>query len=44
MIDGIEDCDDGNNIEYDGCYNCQYSCRKGCMECEYGICKSMCLE
>lgn len=24
VITGDEECEDGNNIEYDGCYNCRY--------------------
>ncbi|CAD8212380.1 unnamed protein product [Paramecium pentaurelia] len=40
--DGIkqqkEQCDDGNNIQFDGCFNCEYSCPKYCLNCEEGIC------
>ncbi|CAD8055046.1 unnamed protein product [Paramecium sonneborni] len=34
----IEQCDDGNYINYDGCYNCQFSCVIGCLTCYEGIC------
>ncbi|CAD8095110.1 unnamed protein product [Paramecium sonneborni] len=40
--DGIEQqqelCDDGNNIQFDGCFNCQYSCPLNCLNCLDGIC------
>ncbi|CAD8190171.1 unnamed protein product [Paramecium pentaurelia] len=40
--DGIKQqselCDDGNNIQFDGCYNCQYSCPLNCVNCIDGIC------
>lgn len=40
--DGIvvidESCDDGNNIEYDGCHKCDYSCPKFCISCNKGKC------
>lgn len=26
IVRGLEECDDGNTIEFDGCYECQYSC------------------
>ncbi|CAD8124659.1 unnamed protein product [Paramecium sonneborni] len=28
-----EECDDGNDIPFDGCYQCQYSCSYGCISC-----------
>ncbi|CAD8103015.1 unnamed protein product [Paramecium primaurelia] len=31
----FEQCDDGNDIPFDGCHECQYSCSYGCQECEY---------
>ncbi|CAD8123591.1 unnamed protein product [Paramecium sonneborni] len=34
-----EECDDGNIIQYDGCYKCKYSCPLYCNECKFGICK-----
>ncbi|CAD8051891.1 unnamed protein product [Paramecium primaurelia] len=32
-----EECDDGNDIEYDGCHKCYYSCQPGC-KCVKGEC------
>lgn len=26
----FEQCDDGNDIPFDGCHECQYSCSYGC--------------
>ncbi|CAD8154790.1 unnamed protein product [Paramecium octaurelia] len=34
IIPGLEQCEDGNDIPYDGCYQCQYQCSQGCIECE----------
>ncbi|CAK57239.1 unnamed protein product (macronuclear) [Paramecium tetraurelia] len=31
---GYEQCDDGNEIEFDGCHNCEFSCSIGCMICQ----------
>lgn len=28
-----EDCEDGNDIPHDGCYNCKFSCPVLCKEC-----------
>ncbi|CAD8212862.1 unnamed protein product [Paramecium pentaurelia] len=33
-----EECDDSNNIEYDGCHNCQYQCPLNCFDCYQGQC------
>ncbi|CAK72097.1 unnamed protein product (macronuclear) [Paramecium tetraurelia] len=35
-----EDCDDGNTIQFDGCFNCKYSysCPQNCNECYQGTC------
>ncbi|CAD8205824.1 unnamed protein product [Paramecium pentaurelia] len=33
-----EECDDGNTIQFDGCFNCKYSCPLNCFECYQGIC------
>ncbi|CAD8187644.1 unnamed protein product [Paramecium octaurelia] len=35
-----EDCDDGNTIQFDGCFNCKYSysCPENCKECYQGTC------
>ncbi|CAD8104182.1 unnamed protein product [Paramecium sonneborni] len=36
----FEQCDDGNEIPFDGCHECQYSCSYGCILCEQdNICK-----
>ncbi|CAD8103948.1 unnamed protein product [Paramecium sonneborni] len=35
---GSEQCDDGNSIEFDGCYQCSYSCHQKCLDCYQGIC------
>ncbi|CAD8105125.1 unnamed protein product [Paramecium sonneborni] len=42
IIQENEECDDGNNIEFDGCFNCQYSCPIGCKDCKLGICQDTC--
>ncbi|CAD8095623.1 unnamed protein product [Paramecium sonneborni] len=31
-----EQCDDGNYIPYDGCYQCQFQCSFGCIDCDQG--------
>ncbi|CAD8089132.1 unnamed protein product [Paramecium sonneborni] len=33
-----EQCDDENNIPYDGCYECKFQCNQFCQICENGIC------
>ncbi|CAK66455.1 unnamed protein product (macronuclear) [Paramecium tetraurelia] len=33
IINGNEECDDGNNILDDGCYNCRYQCPQQCLNC-----------
>ncbi|CAD8166673.1 unnamed protein product [Paramecium octaurelia] len=33
-----EDCDDGNTIQFDGCYQCIYSCPENCYDCYQGTC------
>ncbi|CAD8077810.1 unnamed protein product [Paramecium sonneborni] len=35
-----EICDDGNNIIYDGCTQCQFQCQETCTNCYYGKCLS----
>ncbi|CAK58908.1 unnamed protein product (macronuclear) [Paramecium tetraurelia] len=37
-----EECDDMNEIPYDGCYNCTYQCRQNCKLCIKGICQDKC--
>ncbi|CAD8098317.1 unnamed protein product [Paramecium primaurelia] len=38
IITSYEECDDGNNILYDGCYQCKHSCPQNCRICEFGKC------
>ncbi|CAD8074332.1 unnamed protein product [Paramecium sonneborni] len=38
IISEYEQCDDGNQIEFDGCYQCKYSCPLLCSNCFQGIC------
>ncbi|CAD8188082.1 unnamed protein product [Paramecium octaurelia] len=35
-----EDCDDGNTLQFDGCFNCKYSysCPENCKLCYQGTC------
>ncbi|CAD8212913.1 unnamed protein product [Paramecium octaurelia] len=42
VIPEYEQCDDGNKIMYDGCFNCQYQCSQNCLECYQGICTFAC--
>ncbi|CAD8214178.1 unnamed protein product [Paramecium octaurelia] len=37
-ITGQELCDDGNQIEFDGCFDCNYSCHQKCLDCFQGLC------
>ncbi|CAD8109131.1 unnamed protein product [Paramecium sonneborni] len=39
VIDPYEQCDDGNDIPYDGCYQCEFQCSQGCIECQQEQCK-----
>ncbi|CAD8187690.1 unnamed protein product [Paramecium octaurelia] len=39
IINKEEDCEDVNQVEFDGCYNCKLSCPKNCKECYKGICQ-----
>ncbi|CAD8215442.1 unnamed protein product [Paramecium octaurelia] len=34
----LEECDDGNTILFDGCYECQYQCEYNCIEFVEGVC------
>ncbi|CAD8151592.1 unnamed protein product [Paramecium pentaurelia] len=34
-----EQCDDGNDIPYDGCYQCEFQCSEGCIECLLSQCQ-----
>ncbi|CAD8215397.1 unnamed protein product [Paramecium octaurelia] len=38
IVDGLEECEDGNNIPYDGCFNCIFQCEKECEICGQGTC------
>ncbi|CAK74085.1 unnamed protein product (macronuclear) [Paramecium tetraurelia] len=38
VVKGQEQCDDGNTVEFDGCFMCQYQCEEMCTTCELGIC------
>ncbi|CAD8149907.1 unnamed protein product [Paramecium octaurelia] len=42
LASGYEDCDDGNDIPYDGCYKCKYQCYKECKTCDRGVCLDEC--
>ncbi|CAD8134923.1 unnamed protein product [Paramecium pentaurelia] len=39
IIEGLEECDDGNNLPDDGCFECQFQCSDGCVECQKNSCK-----
>ncbi|CAK69618.1 unnamed protein product (macronuclear) [Paramecium tetraurelia] len=39
IIEGLEECDDGNNLPDDGCYQCQFQCSNGCVDCQQSQCK-----
>ncbi|CAD8190136.1 unnamed protein product [Paramecium octaurelia] len=43
VVQESEDCDDGNDTEFDGCFHCHYSCPLGCNNCEKGMCLDLCL-
>ncbi|CAD8079160.1 unnamed protein product [Paramecium primaurelia] len=38
LVVGYEECDDGNAIPFDGCYQCKYQCQEQCTDCKKGIC------
>ncbi|CAK74991.1 unnamed protein product (macronuclear) [Paramecium tetraurelia] len=40
LIVGNEQCEDGNDIQYDGCYECQYQCQDECTLCNKGVCQA----
>ncbi|CAD8198825.1 unnamed protein product [Paramecium pentaurelia] len=40
----LEQCDDGNDIPYDGCYKCEFQCSFGCIKCEKDNHCLQCLE
>ncbi|CAK86712.1 unnamed protein product (macronuclear) [Paramecium tetraurelia] len=39
IVVGNEECDDGNQISFDGCFLCKYECSQNCESCLYGICQ-----
>ncbi|CAD8101520.1 unnamed protein product [Paramecium sonneborni] len=38
VIKDLEECDDGNIILFDGCYECQFECSNGCLKCQQKQC------
>ncbi|CAD8118577.1 unnamed protein product [Paramecium sonneborni] len=38
FIVGLEECDDMNNIQNDGCYLCKFQCHQQCLDCIFGFC------
>ncbi|CAD8078874.1 unnamed protein product [Paramecium primaurelia] len=38
IITGDEFCDDGNSIQFDGCYQCKFQCQPECTKCINGVC------
>ncbi|CAK68064.1 unnamed protein product (macronuclear) [Paramecium tetraurelia] len=38
IVGGLEECEDGNDIPYDGCFNCLFQCEKACQICRQGSC------
>ncbi|CAD8067344.1 unnamed protein product [Paramecium sonneborni] len=42
VIQDFEECDDYNDEPYDGCFQCQFQCRKNCKLCSKGICLDEC--
>ncbi|CAK78946.1 unnamed protein product (macronuclear) [Paramecium tetraurelia] len=38
IVEGLEECDDGNQISNDGCYDCQFQCEINCQKCIKGKC------
>lgn len=39
LVVSDEECDDGNNIDFDGCSNCKNQCQPTCTRCVGGICQ-----
>ncbi|CAD8200478.1 unnamed protein product [Paramecium octaurelia] len=39
IVQGLEECEDLNDIEYDGCYQCNYQCEINCSKCIERICQ-----
>ncbi|CAD8170741.1 unnamed protein product [Paramecium octaurelia] len=40
MVVGNEECDDGNFVSYDGCFQCNFQCTRYCEDCQNGRCLS----
>ncbi|CAD8130566.1 unnamed protein product [Paramecium sonneborni] len=40
LITANEQCDDGNEIPYDGCHKCYFSCPLQCRNCLFGKCQA----
>ncbi|CAK57394.1 unnamed protein product (macronuclear) [Paramecium tetraurelia] len=38
VVGMTEECDDSNQFQFDGCFNCQFSCPLNCQQCNYGKC------
>ncbi|CAD8148259.1 unnamed protein product [Paramecium pentaurelia] len=38
IVASNEECEDGNEFKYDGCYNCKYQCQQECSDCQLGKC------
>ncbi|CAD8208635.1 unnamed protein product [Paramecium octaurelia] len=39
IIQGLEECEDKNDIQFDGCYQCLYQCTQNCIKCVKGVCQ-----
>ncbi|CAD8203777.1 unnamed protein product [Paramecium octaurelia] len=39
IVEGLEECEDFNDIPYDGCYQCMFQCEPICSKCIQGICQ-----
>ncbi|CAD8097659.1 unnamed protein product [Paramecium sonneborni] len=42
ILEEYEDCDDGNEQPYDGCFQCKFQCIEGCNICDRGQCILKC--
>ncbi|CAD8120357.1 unnamed protein product [Paramecium sonneborni] len=42
ILEQYEDCDDGNQQPYDGCFQCQFQCSEDCKICDRGQCILKC--
>ncbi|CAD8213674.1 unnamed protein product [Paramecium octaurelia] len=38
FIVGDEECDDGNDLSHDGCFECKFQCNQNCLVCQFGKC------